>query len=1097
MGMSNINRLQQVLDLQLLTDSQKKAVIQRGKDLIVTAGAGSGKTRTLVARYLALLAEGTDLRKVAAITFTEKAAREMRNRVRTELHKLQSQSKEPEDQAFWGELAENLDGARIGTIHGLCAEILKTHPAEAVLDPEFGVLDEGLSKLLKIEAAGMALASAVEKEDFQALFAAIETRTLNSLLVDMLKNRLDYLGHEGNIDAEDFLLNAIKKILATEAIGGNIQELKEMQTSGDLEADAKTLAPQLEGLLESWSKGEKELKEGNLFSASHAFFAARRSGMDLRKGPRKGSIAKEMLRELRTGYDDLLNPWIGGKNTKDELPSEEVEKTLIQVLPLFKQVLDQALVHYQEQRELKRSLDFDDLELQAQILMGQKTIQSLWQDHISHLLVDEFQDTNQRQRDIILAIAGEDNGKLFFVGDAQQSIYRFRGADVEVFVEMQDLILSRGGISLELETTFRSHKPLLESLDGLLATVIGTEKDSDKPYAVPYLPMLAFRQINEGANKKPFVEFVLGLGEDADQGRAVAAQALAEKLISMKTQGEINSWDEVALLFRASGGFGAYEEAFSLSGIPYVTVGGIGFYQRPEIRDLLNMLSAISNPWDDTAMVGLLRSPAVGLKDSDIYLLRVNSDSEKESLFLSIQNSIDRIPDIAQRAVLFANQILEEFIPLANHIPVAELLTKLVNFIDYRAILMAAGSRVVRNLDKLLEDARESETMQISAFLEYINSIRESGVRSGEAVSEAQDSVQLMTIHKSKGLEFPFVVLADAGRSPKVNSAPGLILPETGVTLKLGRLEQEAMLYKYALMLYKAKNDAEEYRLLYVACTRTQEKLIVSGHIKTNGKGGGYLKMLDFDYSDAINEIGSPIQINIDEQEIGLIVHSVKTLENTIWEQPMVVSEMHKKNKRLYKAIVEPDPLILEDSEGEESDLKQRDWRATGSNYAPAVVVGKLVHKAIQRWLFPGEEGYLSLMRAALAREGIVEMGQQNLVLEDTEILLDRFKEHDIYQELTTADVRRHEIPFSYLTSGKFPDTGIIDMLYKVGEKWHLLDFKTDDIANEIEVEEKILLYRDQLLRYRQASIKLLGSTPNTKICFLNFMGQVKIVEVL
>jgi len=1095
--MSEMNRLQQVLDLQLLTDSQKKAVIQRGKDLIVTAGAGSGKTRTLVARYLSLLAEGTDLRKVAAITFTEKAAREMRNRVRTELHKLQSQSKEPGDQAFWGELAENLDGARIGTIHGLCAEILKTHPAEAVLDPEFGVLDEGLSKLLKIEAAGIALAWAVEKEEFQALFAAIETRTLNSLLVDMLKNRLDYLGHEGNIDAEDFLLNAMKKILATEVIGGNIQGLKEMQIRGELEADAKTLAPQLEGLLESWTEGESELKNGNLFSAALAFFAARRSGMDLRKGPRKGSISKEMLRELRTGYDEFLNPWIGGKNAKDALPSEEAEKTLLQVLPLFKQVLDQALFHYQEQRDLKRSLDFDDLELQAQILMGQKTIQSLWQDHISHLLVDEFQDTNQRQRDIILAIAGEDNGKLFFVGDAQQSIYRFRGADVEVFVEMQDLILSRGGLSLELETTFRSHKPLLVSLDGLLATVIGTEKDSDKPYAVPYLPMLAFRQINEGTNKKPFVEFVLGLGEDADQGRVVAAQALAEKLISMKTQGEINSWDEVALLFRASGGFGAYEESFSISGIPYVTVGGIGFYQRPEIRDLLNMLSAISNPWDDTAMVGLLRSPAVGLKDSDIYLLRVNPDSKKESLYLSIQNNIERLTDSTQIALIRAKDILEEFIPLANHIPVAELLTKLVNFIDYRAILMAAGSRVVRNLDKLLEDARESEMMQISAFLEYIHSIRESGIRSGEAVSESQDSVQLMTIHKSKGLEFPLVILADAGRSPKVSSAPGLILPETGMALKLGRLEQEAMLYKYALMLDKAKNDAETYRLLYVACTRTQEKLIISGHIKTNGKGGGYLKMLDFDYSEAIAEIGNATRINIDNgKEIGLIVYSEGNLENTIWDQPIEISEMHKKNKRLYKAIVEPDPLILEEIEGEESELKQRDWRATGSNFAPAVVVGKLVHKAIQRWLFPGEEGYLSLMKAALAREGILALEQQKLVLAETGILLDRFKEHSIFAEIMISDIKRHETPFSYETAGKYFDTGIIDLLYRMGENWHLVDFKTDDVADEVELENKIQIYRDQLQRYRQASIKLLGSTPFTAICFLNFMGQVKIAEI-
>jgi superfamily I DNA/RNA helicase len=255
MDMSLENRISEVLTLHPLTDEQKDAVTLRGRDLIVTAGAGSGKTRTLVTRYLALLAEGVDPRQVVAITFTEKAAREMRNRIRRDLLGLKGKSEDPGEGEFWDHLAEGMDAARIGTIHSLCAEILRAHPAEAGIDPEFDVLDEAQSKLLKRDAVGNALAWAVEKEDLVYLFSMIKTRSLKTLLEVMLDKRLETLDHPEKVEPERLLLTALEKILSMDSIDGNIQALREMQARDELDADAKTLAPQLEGLLEIWTEG--------------------------------------------------------------------------------------------------------------------------------------------------------------------------------------------------------------------------------------------------------------------------------------------------------------------------------------------------------------------------------------------------------------------------------------------------------------------------------------------------------------------------------------------------------------------------------------------------------------------------------------------------------------------------------------------------------------------------------------------------------------------------------------------------------------------------------------------------------------------------
>lgn len=1098
--MDSERRLKQVLGLRKFTKTQTEAVVHRGSGMVVTAGAGSGKTRTLVARYLSLLAEGFFPSQIVAITFTEKAAREMRNRVRGDLLALRNQFETGTlDHVFWNDLVNQVDGARIGTIHSLCAELLRAYPAEAGLDPEFGVVDEGLASMDKADAVAAALAWAAEQPEVAQVYQYVESQELQRMIGTLLNKRLEILGGSASVD-ETILTAALQQSLESEAIASRIAELEGFIQSGTLVDDAgDKLATQIQTFITGWQEVVNHFEERSLVENAQGLYRLRRESMGMRSG-KKTSLAKAILGELRDQYDAVLDPWIGGASSSSKPPSAESEAIYGEALPLILQVFEHARQAYTDLLDQERSLDFDDLEAQASLLLQNQAIAEKLQHEIAYLLVDEFQDTNQRQRQIILALAGEDLSGLFLVGDAQQSIYRFRGADVEVFVDMQALIEQRGGIKKVLETTFRSHKPLLDGLDGLLAAVIDEEATPDRPFEVPYVAMTPNEKTYEGQHAAPFIEFVLGSGEDAEHGRVVAAQALAERLMAMRKQGEISIWDEVALLFRATSGYAYYEEAFAQAGIPYVTVSGKGFYDRPEIRDLLNILVAVSDPWNDTAVAGLLRSPAVGLTDAS--LLRLRAGKEPLPFYQALQNVEALLPEEEHAHADWALALLDEFTPLANHLSVADLLDKLVDRLNYRAVLMAGGMRMVDNLDKLVEDARQSELVQVSAFLEYLEASSDVGVRTGEAVREVQGSVQLMTIHRAKGLEFPLVVLADAAHGGSSHSPQAVLMPETGLSVRLGRLEAQSLGYTYARMQDQARDDAEAKRLLYVAATRSKEKLIISGHCTDKGATRGYLKLLgcgvpgkDFDplvdLTFAIDKPGESVTFELNAQSaVSVVVHTKETLRSERWE----VAETSRDSVRAADYLYNP---LLAESESDEEDFEdesrpeQRDWRATKGRYAPAVVVGQLVHKALQRWVFPGDAAFDSLIRSALIQEGVVDQGQQKIVVRETERLVERFKEHSTYQVVEAAAVCRHEVPYAVRLENGLRDNGVIDMLYQDDAGWHILDFKTDEIRSPEDLEKALEKYRPQIGRYKLAAENLLSVPVDAYLVMLDLEGDV------
>jgi ATP-dependent helicase/nuclease subunit A len=606
----------------------------------------------------------------------------------------------------------------------------------------------------------------------------------------------------------------------------------------------------------------------------------------------------------------------------------------------------------------------------------------------------------------------------------------------------------------------------------------------------------AYRKIKPDHISDPHIEFILGSGEDAEDARPVAARVLAQRLLKLREEGQIQRWDDVALLFRASTGYPSYEDAFEDAGIPFVTVAGRGFHERPEIRDILNILHALADPADDLAMAGLLRSPAFGLSDSSLYLLRHHRE-EKVPYWIALREDISYLNEADQVCARRTVSILNTLLPRVDREPVADLLKELVDAVDYRTVLAidderSSNGRLWRNLDKLIADAQSSGLISVRDFLEYLITLNDVGAREGEAPAEAQGAVRLMTIHKSKGLEFPVVILADAARTAVNRSDLAYLLPEMGLSIQL---KPEPMLYRLSKQLDGLQNEAESGRLLYVAMTRAKDKLIVSGHVsKGKIKIAGWMKdlcrILGITPDDLLDEAGPYSQPKTAQHHPILVWCS--TGQDTL---PKAESPTPSKQpaeplvKPLYEPLIEPIPIAIE----EDKEITRRVWRATEPTlYVPPSVIGQMTHKALELWLHVDDPRLIPLLESLALDAGLATTDQRVEAVRRVRELIERFCAHPLREEIDQADERHHEVPYTRM-NGDHSETGYIDLLYRKENEWFVVDFKTDAIHSEGQYKELVGKYSKQLERYASAIKQLFGQEVQLSLCFLDNNGRTHI----
>lgn len=1093
------------------SEEQLPAVRASEESVVVTAGAGAGKTRTLVARYLYLLADqGLRPRQIAAITFTRKAARQMRNDIREAIGRYLGQPLPAEPQRRWDQLYGELDAARIGTIHQLCTEILRAHPAEAQVDPRFEVLDEAQGALLQAEAVERGLAWAAEHSEGVALFELLGERRLREvgerLLRERLKARAAFKASPEEMLARWEEALAAEQARALQALCQGrewkqcVQTLRraEPARADDRMAQQQALAL---GALDALDVAAGPVEQRRALAVLE--------GINLSGGSQKAwPGGKEELQAVKDALRGLRRLW-QAQGDVQVLALTEVDQQVAAALPAMHGLFRRAAEAYRRLKEERQALDFDDLEARAlALLQAEGAVRRRWQRELAAILVDEYQDTNGRQRDLVNLLHGEGHG-LFIVGDAKQSIYRFRGAEVAVFREERARIAAQegdGGRGYHLAKSYRPHKKLLEGLNTVLEAVMGTEADPARPWQEPFTPLVHHRDAPAAGMEPPYISVQLGVG-NKETGLSVAATALAAEIAAMVADGGgAVRYEHVAILCRASTSFGYYEDVLDEWGIPYLTVAGRGFYERPEIRDLLNALRVLLDPGDDLALAGVLRSPVGGYRDGDLYALsRAREANGAPSLWAQLTGEDETAPLLPLLRALHTQ---------AGREPVADLLKSFLDGSGYRAALRRAGQqRALRNVEKLLALAHESRLVEVSEFLAYIDKVRTASSREGEARATAGNAVQIMSVHQAKGLEFPVVVIGDLNRGGG-GRIDFLIREDWGL---LPQVKDEAENEPVAFLLGKreeeAQEEAESRRLLYVAATRARDRLILNGNvtIKKNGEpsGRGWLKEL----LGPLGLEGETVEANEDGD---------RALARQLWAGDLAVActfyepnyrpprpegnrQSRAARRRQWTApLLAPLAVGTDEAAAEETERRaRRVWRvvpeASGTRSAPSWLVGSLVHEALAAWRFPAGEGdrpFVAWAEARAREYGLTDAGQIKDAGRRTARLLRRFHGHALFQEMDGAR-RLHELPYA-MDGGEGLALGQIDILYRRNGQWHVVDFKTDKIVG---AEGLARLLREteyvaQVQRYGQAVERLLGEMPACAICFLDYENGVHVKTV-
>jgi hypothetical protein len=583
-------------------------------------------------------------------------------------------------------------------------------------------------------------------------------------------------------------------------------------------------------------------------------------------------------------------------------------------------------------------------------------------------------------------------------------------------------------------------------------------------------------------------------GKDAAEARRIAAAALAARLAELRKAGAL--WDDMALLFRASTSFPEFEQALEDGDVPFVTVAGGGFYDRPEIRDLLNVLRAIANPWDDLALAGLLRSPAFGLSDAALYHLRLpKPGAAPQSYRQALEGNLEALAGEEKLRAARAREAVERLSRMANRVSVAELLKEVLDSTLYGAALRAApgGERLARNVEKLLQDAHASAIVRVEDFLEYVETLKSAGAREGEAPSEALGAVRLMTVHKAKGLEFPIVVLADASRQAPPDFSRVLLSRELGVVVRPGRRsDEEPLSYRLAKAMEREEEEAEEQRLLYVGATRAQERLIVIGH-RGGTRGSSWFSLLEealpTEAWAASPTAGAQRVVQLPEKG-GLVA-----LLSAAGLPPAAAGHVPRRAasneigaaEPLYRVvpvheieISDDKPQLLDEARGRRRDI----FAVRPEN--ESTLVGNLVHSAIRRWCFPGDARLMPLLAAAVRETGLLDAQEAGRHVAQAHELLGRLREDSRWPTLDRAQ-RYHEVPYS------FPQWGNDQRVYRSAGlggmgTWQVIDFKTTTIGARRRLSGEVGFIATRPLRDASPAAGRGGGT----WCYLLVLGSVK-----
>jgi ATP-dependent exoDNAse (exonuclease V) beta subunit len=728
----------------ILSDAQRRAVERSGQDVCVVAGPGSGKTRVLTERFAWLVeARGVDPSRILAITFTEKAAHEIKSRL---IRRFDSRP----------EFREAIERAWVSTIHGFCARVLQENAIRAGLAPDFTVLDQAAADRLAREAAEASLDAMYREQPdrMRRLLEALDLSTQDDSLQP---------------DLAESLLGVYESMRLS-----GIAEIPNASTKQDCLDVARGLARSLvTGLCPRGAEGPRLrawaaefLARPNLEMVGRFDFNLTRVG----RNPAAARLKKEVLPALEA---QLVGDWYADLHD------------------LLRAVIARVGTTYRARKRQESAVDFAELEeFTVALLESDEVVRREVSGRFEQVLMDELQDTNRLQWRLMNQL----RTSFFGVGDINQSIYGFRYADPEVFAEYRNTLRSSGAQIDELKENHRSRAEILAAVSSMLDGQPGIE---DRP-------------LETHAQFEPVgvaVERLVGRGEEASDAANAEANLVAARIRQFVESGEFD-YSDIAVLVRTLSSTAPFEKAFDRLNIPFLLTGGRTFLEARETLDLLALLAALVNPLDEIPLIGVLRGPLVGLSDQEIYRMG------REGWRTEFERRFGRVRE------------------LAGFMAPDRLIAMALDQCGYTAGL---SDRARANVEKLLAWLRREfrdRPRPLAELLEDLEALRWTQSVAEAPPPEAGDVVRMMTIHAAKGLEFPVVFVSALHREPDRRKPVIAVSQDEGLGAKwrhpmTGQGCSDSA-HRALIRQIASQEEAEENRLLYVAMTRAQDRLILS-----------------------------------------------------------------------------------------------------------------------------------------------------------------------------------------------------------------------------------------------------------------------------
>ena len=1156
------------------TKEQLQAIKEKNKNILVAAAAGSGKTAVLVERIIQkILADKIDIDKILVVTFTNSAAAEMRERILDAIYKKLDE--DPNNYNLQRQILL-LNNASISTIHSFCLDVIKNNFYEIDISPNFRIADTPEIELLKQEILEDLFEELYDEnnEDFLKLIYTYTTYKGDDSLKDMVLKIYNYIQsspfpnewlnkyiNEFNLDENiDFAKTKWGKILLEdfkEEVESCIERLKYVNTKllkyPELEKYSKIISEDIisyEYIIENIEDWDLVYKKANQ--------------MEHKRWPSDKKITIELKDSSKKIRDDVKKVFNGKKDKILLCESKDIISDIIEmydILVLLKKLIFKFADKFENSKKEKNIIDFSDIEHYALKLLLEKNengdyvptqIAKKYREKFVEIAIDEYQDSNYVQENILKAISNGSN--LFMVGDVKQSIYKFRQAKPELFLEKYDEyknideLKDGDNLKIQLFKNFRSRKLILD-LCNLIFEKIMTKKLGDIDYNEKEFLQIEKDYVDPddiNINYAGKAELhIIDLKDEEEkeseerlENEQIEARFIVGKIKDLLKQ-NYNIFDkkikkyrkatykDIVILLRSTSNIAPiYEKELLNNGIPVFSDTSSEYLQSIEIETIMSVLRIIDNPRQDIPLVAVLRSPIGGFTDNELLKIRLHDkNSDFYSALKQATNDVEN--HLGLRIEKFLKK-LEEWREKQEYLGLDELIWLIYNDTGYYNYvnLMPDGDLRVANLKMLFERAKEYESASFKGLFKFINFIDKLKMSSGDLgsakiIGENENVVRIMSIHKSKGLEFPIVFLASTGKQFNMRDLNDNILlhQELGIGPKYinydKRIEYNTLARESIRLKSKKEAISEEMRVLYVALTRSREKLIISGIDKNVEKSlkekqdfldmygsinenllekyKSFLSWLELIYINNKDELEKFMDVSIhnkkeyvnvskaEEKQIDIeklinkkdisLDENIKHLLNWKYKFNLATKIPSKTSVTKIKELSKPNEEKFDKIMAKPKFLTQTD-RLTNAEK------GTLMHLCLQKidiYNVKSRNDITEMINTLIVRKIISDNEAKYIDIDKLNI----FIQSDTAEDMRNSKKIYKEVPFyinmsanelySEKSDEKILVQGIIDVYYiDKNDEIVLLDYKTDYVKNG---EENGLVdkYKEQLLLYKRA----------------------------